>query len=535
MPTKLYIMLLRLFYFTVFFGLTSVNLYAQTTKCDDDTYFFFDFDQSTISPVSQVKNELSKLLNNDVLLIQLSGHTDSTGNQFYNNQLSKKRVEFIQNLIPTKYQSLVKSDFHGENNNNAKLILQDYNSNNRRVHLVVKYACKDQIITNDEQAAVDGSKNGELEYNQTEIDQIEEVQTITRAQQVKNEADSLQLSAFITQYVPDTIIAIFDQSQSKAMLTDKHTLLLVQEETFVRKDGTVPTEVNLSVQEFYDIKSIMAAKLNTKTTSGTWLESGGMLYIEASDEKGESLDLQKPITIGVPREDSIGYKSDMQLYNGVESANGIKWELNNIPTYQKPSKIDFKQLAVEVGKEVGNFALDEISETSGAAKAGVKLFRFFANNNKSIKGEDKRIYNKGVKNGEINAEKAEEKKKYLFNVTQMGYVNCDRSALADYPGKDITVKLKKVDIGLGSEIIYLIFPSINSLTAPDGYDRFSSYDTFEKIPEGIDIVLISLKIIDGEMYLAKETTQASEEPIIPIYSKVTDEEFEREVEGFLNF
>jgi hypothetical protein len=35
--------------------------------------------------------------------------------------------------------------------------------------------------------------------------------------------------------------------------------------------------------------------------------------------------------------------------------------------------------------------------------------------------------------------------------------------------------------------------------------------------------------------LAKETTQASEEPIIPIYSKVTDEEFEREVEGFLNF
>ncbi len=65
---------------------------------------FFDFDKSTLRPLSNVelKNLVQLMKSNPNLKVEISGHTDSKGNDDYNLKLSQERAEAVVNRLIEK-------------------------------------------------------------------------------------------------------------------------------------------------------------------------------------------------------------------------------------------------------------------------------------------------------------------------------------------------------------------------------------------------------------------------------------------------
>ncbi len=62
---------------------------------------FFDFDKSTLRPISnvEIKNLVSLLKANPTMKVEISGHTDSKGDDAYNQKLSEERAQMVVNKL----------------------------------------------------------------------------------------------------------------------------------------------------------------------------------------------------------------------------------------------------------------------------------------------------------------------------------------------------------------------------------------------------------------------------------------------------
>jgi outer membrane protein OmpA-like peptidoglycan-associated protein len=97
---------------------------------------FFDFDSSTLKPGAYTEiDRVSNVLNSyPQTTIRVEGHTDSTGSETYNQQLSETRAESVKNAIiqrgidPRRIQAIG----YGE----SQPISSD-NASNRRVTIVI--------------------------------------------------------------------------------------------------------------------------------------------------------------------------------------------------------------------------------------------------------------------------------------------------------------------------------------------------------------------------------------------------------------
>ena len=102
--------------FLVFFFL-AFSSYAQ-----EQFVLFFESNKATISNLEKMRLQDWMLLNKNSKIVALNGYTDEDGTNLFNDSLSKKRVDFVYNVVQKSVA--IRSDFKsrsfGENFNQSK-------------------------------------------------------------------------------------------------------------------------------------------------------------------------------------------------------------------------------------------------------------------------------------------------------------------------------------------------------------------------------------------------------------------------------
>jgi hypothetical protein len=106
---------------------------------------------------------------------------------------------------------------------------------------------------------------------------------------------------------------------------EKGTVVLVPAGAFLDKNGNVPKgKITVELAEALSVEEMLLSNLTT-TSNGKPLQSGGMIYLNATTEDGEQLhvDTTKPLYIEVPTENKV---AGMQAYVGIrDSAGNMNW------------------------------------------------------------------------------------------------------------------------------------------------------------------------------------------------------------------
>lgn len=174
-------------------------------------------------------------------------------------------------------------------------------------------------------------------------------------------------SEFFKRFAPQTQVFEIKNNDEQDIYCDLGTYIHIDSGTFVFSDGSPITEpVKFEVKEFYDKQTVLLSGLATNTKNG-FLESGGMLHLEATSG-GRKVKLQKEIDIEMPTFNTkTRNKNGMKVYFASNSSTSNLSEsvdlndVNNPPSSWRtngqaieikgiPAKRDFYNLAF-LGKE----------------------------------------------------------------------------------------------------------------------------------------------------------------------------------------
>lgn len=279
---KTYLLYLALFYLGL--GLS----HAQETKKDT---VFFDFDNYKLS--SQYQNNLIDFLDDidgfHLVQINISGYTDNTGSDFYNKELSRKRINEVLEILKSRGfdESIIDIHVMGNQNPIGSNSTELGRQKNRRVEITAKF--KLPVITD--------------------------------------------------------VYSYFDkQKQNFSFLSDKEieiigkqgTRINIAPNSLIDSEGKLASGmIDFTLEEFYSTSDIIQAKLNT-TSDGEILETAGMIKISATSN-GKELRIKdgSTITVEFKSNDSLD-QSNMQLFNGQFQHGHINWELGE--SNEKSSK-----------------------------------------------------------------------------------------------------------------------------------------------------------------------------------------------------
>jgi hypothetical protein len=162
--------------------------------------------------------------------------------------------------------------------------------------------------------------------------------------------DNLSKEPFIIQADRDTIL------RGKS-----GTILRIYKNTFIDSKGqTIVGSIDIELKEAFTTYDMVIANLTT-TTNGQMLQSGGMIYINASVD-GQQVEIANDKFIGaiVPSEN---LQNDMQIFEGKLDSNGINWvnPKNTLNDELKAANVKVKSDSVaHVKQKKGKKALESI-------------------------------------------------------------------------------------------------------------------------------------------------------------------------------
>ncbi len=87
------------------------------------------------------------------------------------------------------------------------------------------------------------------------------------------------------------------------------------------------SEIKITLKEVYKKSQAVEERLSTVTTDGNVLESGGMVYLNAENNRQSQLRARKPVTIQMPPRLNplLAY---MQIYQSRMSGRSVSWDLD---------------------------------------------------------------------------------------------------------------------------------------------------------------------------------------------------------------
>jgi hypothetical protein len=133
------------------------TLHAQTRT----ESIFFDHNQAVIRAADEIiLLDIIETLNEyESYTIRLFGNTDAVGSNAYNQKLSQRRVEVVQQFLLQHgvNQSVMQLAAQGESNPAADNVTETGKQRNRRTDIVVQYKLKSTALT-----AVKDSKKGDI-------------------------------------------------------------------------------------------------------------------------------------------------------------------------------------------------------------------------------------------------------------------------------------------------------------------------------------------------------------------------------------
>ncbi|MCP4441234.1 MAG: OmpA family protein [Aureispira sp.] len=124
-------------------------------------------------------------------------------------------------------------------------------------------------------------------------------------------------------------------NKKNIFMAQKGTIISVPKEAFQLPNGKpYHGEVNMKVKEAYSFNDFLANNLST-VSNGELIESGGMIYMEATTPGGVQLDLREGEAVSVSMPNSQSLKSGMQLFvsdrAGNDMTSATNWEATGQP------------------------------------------------------------------------------------------------------------------------------------------------------------------------------------------------------------
>lgn len=168
--------------------------------------------------------------------------------------------------------------------------------------------------------------------NKEELNQIkeaaEEVATIQNDSLIENEpveainTSHQSLNSFFEAVKKKPQVIEINVEEETSLTLDEGTIITVPKHAFIEEktNQLVRGTIQLEVTEYYKLSDILLGNLST-TSNGETLETGGMLYINAT-KNNKKLKLQRQITLAFP---FTKHKPDMQLFSGKENDDNINW------------------------------------------------------------------------------------------------------------------------------------------------------------------------------------------------------------------
>lgn len=497
----------------LFTVILTINLFAQQT-INETVYFDYGRFDLTANAITILDNCYENIKDKSFQQIIIIGHTDADGSDNYNMTLSEQRTETVLNYFLSKSvtKDKINVKFYGEKKPISKNDNDHGKQNNRRVEIIIEKGSSDDNILFEKQA---------------------------------------QIFSIAT-------------NKDTTLICAEGTIIKFKANSFVTaKAAKIITDtVKFSVKEFYKISDILLSNLST-TSNGQLLETAGMVYVTAT-ANGEDLKLKKgqSIEINFPtkqketdmqlfsgtweKEKPINWipqaMMQQEIFTVVEVMPKFSDNNNDIARYFA-SSIKYPQQARELGvqgivfvtfvvnekgevtdprvirgitPELDEAALNAIEKmpnwTPGKLRGknvSVQMnlpVRFDLANNSfgdtSIvwEGGFKEQFEKSFTDTTIIKASAGNIMYYMFNSTQLGWINCDRFINAS-PKINYVVVFEK---NIGN--VKIIFDRYK--TVMDVFPKNGVY-TFDNVPSGEKITIVAIKRIDNKPYLAVKKTKTS--------------------------
>ncbi|GAA4320054.1 hypothetical protein [Flaviaesturariibacter amylovorans] len=353
---------------------------------------------------------------------------------------------------------------------------------------------------------------------------------------------------------PDLQIFTISGNEDRLLTAKSGTLIGVRRDAFVLPDGRVPSgPIRFTVQEFYGLGDALSADLTTRS-GDRLLETGGMLYLEASSgserlllRPGATVDLAFPVESPLP---------GMQLFTGARQQGAMDWALLPdpsagarvpVPVYEPASfpggmeelrnylvnSIAFPHEMLQPGKEQAldvRFLVDPSGKArplpvaeevprsfqEGVAAAFTRMPRWKPAQRLGIAVTDtftqsfrfggRMSLSLGGDMGEAAPRPEREEvarfvptmstvQYYVFRSTRLGYLNCDRFL---QEGRPLTEYF--VHTGAADDVqVRLVFHSLRSLI--DGHRDGDVY-RFPRVPVGEKVTIVAVRQKDGVFSMA---------------------------------
>ncbi len=257
-----------------------VNAVAAQIVQKETVYFGFDKFKINNTINDQLTESINKINPESIIQIEITGHTDSDGNEGYNQSLSNKRAMEVYNFFLNNgiVEGKLQMTYSGEKKpialNNNKM----NKSKNRRVEILIEY--------------IDSEKEA---FN------------------TKMRAFTVSFDEYLINPKLDTMI----------ILDNKGTILHIPKNCFVDATGELIQEtVNLKYREFKNSADMAFSKIPMMYDEESFFNSSGMFEIEGNANG-------KPVNIAAQKQIVIDYalakqNPDIQFFN-LNEVNQ-KWE-----------------------------------------------------------------------------------------------------------------------------------------------------------------------------------------------------------------
>lgn len=159
---------------------------------------------------------------------------------------------------------------------------------------------------------------------------------------------------------------VINNQQRHTFIAKKGTIITVPKDAFQLPNGKAyHGQVHMKVKEAYSFDDFLANNLST-ISNGELIESGGMVYMEATTPNGTKLDLREGENVAVSMPNNKRLKNDMQLFVSNRAGNDMtsttNWQatgqaIRNNSYTNAPPYIPFQELEPVKAIETGDLVL----------------------------------------------------------------------------------------------------------------------------------------------------------------------------------
>lgn len=237
--------------------------------------------------------------------------------------------------------------------------------------------------------------------------------------------------------------------------------------------GEVEGTVRVELIECYSIQDMFFNSISTQTKDGRLLESDGMIYLNASSENGDKLQIKNgKVNVKMP---TGQLKKGVRIFEGEELDGRIVWnqskeglKINNTSGVNVTSnRQDISVSTLQLREKT--FSMDSLLLTKSEGKPQVVI--------------DKKIKNENLVG-------------YIFQISKLGWINCD-----NYLEGETQKLLVNLDFGKENVICYLILDKYNTSLIPTRRSAINMQIEFLRVPVSEHFTLVALAANGDKIYL----------------------------------